>query len=513
MRNNIISFFCFYLFAINVAGQSKNFDWGNNLTLDNEFTKLIYADSVGNAFFLTQNKEEDRFLEMQPLHADKPLFATKITSGKTEFKFLRTYNISSGIAFIGYEYDKKTGELNFRHNQIDWKGNLISSEPTGFLLINIDKKQDLGSIQVCISSDKSKIIIKYRAPGSEEITLYGFDEKFNKLFEKKTFLYKDSKHGLLAASDFLVSNSGDFIYKVEKIKIPKKNGEWESISDWIFVLSFESAMADSTLIMGGERTLNSIGYFLENREVIVFGTSSIKGKDLETYFSRYDIAKKQFVVTATNPLNAEMFITPGALEHSKGKPYLPRSSISIIRNSAGYFIVMDAGSYNYSSGGYGMSSVMINMVNCDVLSISTEGKINWIATLFRDHVGAVTSGQFGIIAGGIGVSTGVKLRQDDFSLYGMTGNIVGNELLFIMNDDVKNTPQPATYNEITSVRKTKQLSACLVHVSGDGKITKELISKNKGETTRWHPSYCYISEKYMYAFFDDNTLAGGVLIN
>lgn len=240
----------------------------------------------------------------------------------------------------------------------------------------------------------------------------------------------------------------------------------------------------------------------------MFGTTGGKGQEPGIYFARYDIDRKELIFKSSTALTAEMFITPGALDYAKGKPSLPRSSISILPVSTGYYVVMDAGTYSQNAGPNGASSVSVSMYNLNVLSINPEGKVNWIATVLRDHIGVVASGQIGAF----GMSTSVLIKKDDFSLFQANGTMIGNTLTFIMNDDPDNIPQPKTSKELKPVRKPGQFSACIIQVAADGTITKEKVSPVSDSVLRWHPTYSISGRGYIYAFYDDGKNAGGAVL-
>jgi hypothetical protein len=504
-------FFLFFLFLFSAAinAQSNSADWGNSLALENEFSRLVYSDSLGNAFFLTKNKEDDLFVEMQSLHSDKTTFVTKICAAKKNRILSSAFATANGITIIMNEFEKATGQLHCFYNSIDWNGKLVSPELKEFFVVPGNKKNGEGSSHTCLSPDKSKLVITYREPESEMMTLYGFDA-FKKTYEKQVFFYKNSKYGLLSADNFLVSNNGDFVFQNEKIKVSKKNGDWESVEDWIFCFRNESQSADSALINPGpgNPSLFTLGYLLDGDEIIAFGTTGGKDKNPGTCFARYSISQKKFVAENSGELTSAMFVTPGALDKNKGKPFLPmRSNVSIMRTSIGFYVIMDAGTYQYSPTPGGGTSVMISMYDCPVISLSKEGNVNWIATILRDHVGAVTTGMLGIGNSSFGIGTSVAIRKDDFSLYGIAALLLNDELIIITNDDVKNIPQPASRKDLTPVRKSSQLSACMLRVSSDGKISKSAVPGKM----RWHPSHSYVSKKYIYAFFDSDEKAGGAL--
>ncbi|HTF05450.1 MAG TPA: hypothetical protein VK826_15590 [Bacteroidia bacterium] len=502
MLKKLIPFILSLWFSIPASAQELTTDWGNTLELTNDLRNFTHADSLGNLYFLTSNKNGDWFIEKQEAGAAKSSFSTEIISGdKNAPEFKRLFATTEGFIVVSAVSNKKASTTTYYYNTVGFDGRKGQATDKEFLVIIINKKEWPGSSQVLASPDRSKFVVTFRGTESQEFTWYGFDSGFKSLFTKTSGMYKNSKHGLVAASSFSMTNNGDIIYYAEKITV-KKKGKWEGSELWLFVLPASSQTTDSVAIKPTGKSFLSFEIFPDGDNVVLFGLCREQYAASGIYFSTYSISGKTFSVEKNTPLEAAQFVTPGALDASKGKPSIGPGNLSVIKNANGYYGVIDPVFRQASAAPGGGSTVMYTLYTMQVISVSTEGKVNWISTIFRDQICKEMSGAFGI-GGAFSVTTSVKLRQDDLSLFGAPFTMMGEDLVFVMNDAAENAPQVSSSSKVAGVRKTKELTAQAVRITPDGKVIKEVVMGKNGAPTRWHVAYAIASRGHIYTVADD----------
>jgi len=498
----------FLISVLTCTAQNAPPEWHNALNLTNKFNDVLLADSLGNSYFLTSNKDGDLFIEKQGSGDSKSAFSTKIISAtKGEPNYRRVLVLDDGFAVISSVHDKTAATFTFFENTVGLNGELKSPTAKEILEFPYNKKEGEGTSQFLISPDKKRIAISYRAPQSSDFTFYLFDGAFNSLGTEKGSINKNSKHGLVAASDFAITNAGDIVYTAEKITIHRK--DWEGVENWLFILSSKSDNVDSVALKCPDgMSFMSMDILVTQKDVVVVAFYSEKFAPRGIYFGKYSL-ESATLTTSTTELTKEMYVTPGALDVSKGKVGLYRGAITIIPTSTGYYIVNDPIAGQASSSPNGMSSVMYTLYTMNVISITGEGKIDWINSIFRYQRCTASSG----LLGAFGVSTSVMLREDDFSLFGNSYTMIGDELVILMNDARGNTPQSGSSKEIVGATKPKDITANIIRVSNNGSFTKTITTAKSGAETRWHVGYSYMGEGFIYTIGEDGENVHGVVVN
>lgn len=493
---------------LSCVAQNPEAHWQNPLNLTNKFNKVLFADSAGNSFFLTSNKDGDLFIEKQSSTDAKPAFCTKvISSEKGSADFRHVFVLQNGFAVISSIHDKTAGTFTFYENTVSFTGELQSSTAKQILQVPYKKKEGEGTSQFLISPDKKRMAISYRAPESPYLTFNVFDDSFSLIGTENGALNKNSKHGLVGASDFSITNSGDIVFTVEKITINRK--DWEGVEEWLFLLTSKSDQVDSASINAPEgKNFTSMDILVTATDVVIFGFYTDKYVPRGVYFGRFSLNGLMPQASSTTDLTKEMFVTPGALDATNGEPGLYRGAITIIPSPTGYYVINDPIMAQASSSPNGVSSLMYTLYTMNVISIDREGKVNWINSIFRSQRCVVTSG----LVGAFGISTSVMLREDDFSLFGNAYTVIGNELVILLNDNKDNTPQSGSSKEITGAAKPKELTANMIVVKSDGTFSKTISSTKDGGVTRWHVGHSYIGTGYIYSVAEDGDNCDGVMV-
>jgi hypothetical protein len=502
LKNLIVVFALFSLCTPVVYSQNLNTDWGSSIELENTFRDVVYVDSTGASFYLTSTKSGDYFIEKQKAGENKASSVVKVIAserGAPEYK--RLLISKTGIAVVSTVADKKASTLKYYYNVVTFDGKLQFTEEKEFLIINIDKKVWPGSSMVIISPNKTQIAVSFRGTETQTFQWYGFDSDFKPTFTKESGMYKNSKYGLVAADNFSVSDNGDIVYYCEKLTVRKKN-KWEGSEMWLFALPANSKSVDSVAIKPSAKNFTAFTIQPDGNNIIIFGLYTDRYAAAGTYFASYSIADKKLSVETNTAFEISQFITPGATGASKEIPAIGRGGLSLIKNSTGYYAILDPVFAQASQAPGGGSTLMYTLYTMHIFSMSSSGDINWISTIFRDQICKEMSGAFGI-GGALSVTTSVMLRQDDVSLFGSACTLVGDNLVFVMNDAPANAPQPADATKIDAVRKTKELTAQVVTISSDGKVDKKVVKNNNGAVTRWHVAYSYVSSANIYTIAED----------
>lgn len=497
---------------LSVHAQALQRDFGKDLVSTHDVTAMIKADSVGNIFYLTAGDRGERYLERQALSESKMTQLGEIYDHEADRRkeLERIVFTDTWLGVFTKKYDKAAKTVTFELTTFGYDGKQKGS-PKEVLVINLKKKQNAGSSMVTASPDFSHFMIYYRSTASAEIQMYAFDSNWKQLYEHIAVLVKDSKKGYVSAGGFGINNDGTLHYVQEKTNVI--NREYQT--SYMFY-AVNGGVADSLKLSPGGIGMG--GYRIEDEEgqILIFGITGEKGMSSGIYFANYSTTEKKMTREVSNDFTREMFVTPGVVTPKNATTpnvgYRYKVGQIMKTPTGGYYMLVETAFMYSSQSSNGMTVTQLVRPDHHVVSMTSDGAVNWISTIFCNQTGVKRSAPVGIGFGGVSVSVGVKLRNDDFGLYFSQVAMIGDGVTILTNDDPLNTPQPKDHEQLKAVTKTDKLQGCMIHIDNTGAITKEKVKGPGGVEIKIYPTISYGGEGMIATLFYNDDVSGVMIV-
>lgn len=484
--------------------------FGNDVVSVHNVSQVLIANPDGNIWYITEDDYGNQFMEKQALNENKMTELGKVydasdKNNEVEKMFLQ----KNELHVLTKAYHKKAKTISFVLSVFDLQGKQVGA-PKEVLLITLKKKQDEGSTVLTISPDFSHYMIYYRSHAADEITYYGFDSNWKQIVQHTAVLKKEFKDGYVEVGGFGITNDGTMHYVVEKDRKVKKK---YSVSFTLYAISANAK--DSVLLNPWGMGLGDYHVASDEGKIICMGVTGENARSSGLYFARYSLADKK-LTEENSPFRREMFVTPGVEipEDGSEPDFGMRYKISRITKTStgGYYMLVETAFATMNQAPGGGTVLMLTFPNSHLVSFSNTGNVNWISTMFKQHMAIQRSAPIGAGFGGAAVSVGVRLRTDDFALYFAQLAVMDDVMYLIANDDPINTPQPTNQDNVQDVRKPDQLSGVLISIDANGKISKENLKNPQGEPISIYPTLSYGSRDVLMSLYYTDETSGVIML-